>query len=87
MSNEPPQQSGCGIVNLLLPVFLVAGAVLGGNLASPYGWLWGVLGSAAGVFLSVPATGVILRCVLGIAALLDRFSCRTGEDTKSPPSD
>lgn len=61
----PPRQAGCGVVNLVPPVVMVAGAVLGWYIGRPYGLVFAGLGSVAGFILSIPLFGL---SVLSVAA-------------------
>lgn len=73
MSNDPTayQRNGCGIMNIILPVAMAVGAVLGGCVGLNYGTVFGVLGGVVGFFLAIPACGLILTAILGMLVLLD----------------
>jgi len=66
--SPPPPQQGCGVVNLLLPLFVVGGAVAGWAVGRPYGVAAGVGGAVVGLVLGVPALGLVLLAILGVIA-------------------
>jgi hypothetical protein len=74
--SDTPQQSGCGVVNLILPLFMLGGAVLGWNVGSRFGLGFGLLGVPIGIVLSILAMGLTLTAILGVAYLLDRVKGR-----------
>ena len=71
MSNpEQPPGQACGIVNLLIPVFLAGGGVTGWVVGHGFGVVWAILGAVVGFFLGVP--------VLGIFLMILARNCRRG---------
>lgn len=86
MSNpEQPSGQACGIVNLLIPVFLAAGAVTGWLAGYGYGVVWAVLGATVGFFLGIPALGVFLLGLLGVAAVTDWIIGPRAKSHRRPP--
>jgi hypothetical protein len=81
---QPPGQA-CGIVNLLIPVFLAGGAVTGWVVGHAYGIVWGVLGAVVGFFLGIPLLGVFVTILLGMAAVADWFIGRRARSQPRPP--
>jgi hypothetical protein len=77
--SDTPQQSGCGIVNLILPLFMLGGAVLGWNVGVRFGLGFGLIGVPIGLVLSIPAMGLTLTAILGVAYLIDRVMGRDGK--------
>ena len=76
MTELDSQQQGCGVVNLFVPLFMAGGAVFGWVVGRPYGIVHGVLGSIAGVFLGIPALGLVIGAILGTVWLVERMRCR-----------
>jgi hypothetical protein len=70
----PLQQTGCSVVYLLTPGFMVAGGLVGWTIGRPYGLIPGVLGAVAGVVLWIPALGLTLLAVLGVVAAWERVT-------------
>jgi hypothetical protein len=60
------------LVNVLVPVFLAAGGLVGWDLGRPHGLVPGLLGCAAGVVWAVPALGAALAAVTGVLVLWER---------------
>jgi hypothetical protein len=60
-----PQQHGCSLPNLLLPLVLAGGGYAGWTLGSGYGISVGLLGAAAGAVLAIPTFALTLLVVLG----------------------
>ena len=80
-----PQQVGCSVTSLLLHVAVCAGAYLGWRVGRPHGLGFGLLGGALGFVLAVPAFGILLLPVLGLACLVERITTGRWPDS-SPPS-
>jgi uncharacterized membrane protein required for colicin V production len=85
--SDPEQPSGqaCGIVNLLIPIFLAGGCVTGWAIGYGYGITGRVLGAGVGFFLGIPVLGVFLMTLLGIAAVADWFIARRARSQPRPP--
>lgn len=83
-SEQPPGQA-CGIVTLLIPVFLAGGAVTGWVVGQGYGIVWGLLGVGVGFFLGIPVLGVFLMILLGVAAVADWVIGRRARSQPRPP--
>jgi hypothetical protein len=75
--NTAPQQQGCSLPNLLLPLVLAGGGYAGWTLSSPHGVVVGLLGAAAGAVLAIPAFALALLCVLGPLFLREQWTRRS----------
>jgi uncharacterized protein YqgC (DUF456 family) len=69
--DEP--SGGCSCTTFLVLGMMGLCGFEGFHLASRWGWVAGVAGVLVGVVLAVPATGIALLPVLGVAWLVDRI--------------
>lgn len=72
----PTQQVGCGLANILAPMVMLAGGVVGWTLARPFGLVPAILGSGVGAVLGIPAFGVTVAAVVGVLFLCERLTRR-----------
>jgi hypothetical protein len=79
MSDDAPpaQQTGCGLANILVPMAMLAGGVVGWTLARPFGLVPAILGSGVGAVLGIPAFGLAVAAVVGVLYLCERLARRS----------
>jgi hypothetical protein len=73
----PTQQTGCSLANILVPLVMLAGGVVGWTVARPFGLVPGILGSGIGAVLGIPALGLTLAAVVGVLVLRERVARRS----------
>jgi hypothetical protein len=61
------------LAHLLLPLFLVGGAALGWHVGAPFGTAFGLIGIVIGGILGIPALGLALTALVGVAYLIERL--------------
>lgn len=69
--SNPPQQVGCSVVNLAVPLFAALGIILGWQVGSRAGIGYGVLGGVVGLVLAMPLMGLTLTLLVGVLFLVE----------------
>lgn len=61
------------VVNLLVPLAMLVGAVFGYRFGHHSGFGWSIAGLFAGALLSIPVLGVCMAAVVGICFLFEKI--------------
>ncbi len=64
------------MVTILIPIFMVFGAVVGYRFGAHFSTVWGFVGIVAGFILSVPMFGVTMLVFAGLLWVFERLFVR-----------